>query len=99
MNINLFELSISPQINKLYVTDNPSQQQLNANKLLVKASKDTIISLEPLNLSRPLVTGTEEYIRWLLREHFFNVIEKSDLFFDINRRDGTFAILNERLYR
>jgi len=99
MTINLFELTINPQISKLYVTDNPSPQQLTSNKLFVKASGDSIVSLEPLQFSRPLVTGIDNYSLSLVREHFFRIVEKSEKFFDVNKRDGNFAILNERIYR
>jgi len=99
MDINLFELQITPEITKLYVTDNPSTQQITSEKLFVKASKNSIVSLDPVNISRPLVTGIDDYILWLIREHFFRAVEKSDLFFDVNTRKGNFAILNERLYR
>src|SRR5688572_3584925 len=99
MVLNLFELSLSPPINKVYATNNPSLQMLSSIQLFVKSSKDTVISLEALESSRPLVTGIETYVLWLIREHLFNEIEKSELFFDVNRKVGSFAILEERLYR
>jgi len=99
MIINLFEINIEPTILKLYVSDWSSSNKIKTDEIFAKISSDSMVSLESKNQSRPIVTGFEKYILWLLKDFFFKRIEKSNQFFDVQVREGFFALIDEKIHR
>jgi hypothetical protein len=97
MLINFYEIRLSEEATKLYVSDRINHRK--ADDIIVKVSKDSYVMLEPNEDTKPITSNINELLNWLIREYFFKSIAASEAFFDLNKREGEFAILNEKLVR
>lgn len=97
MLINFYEIKINGEVKNLYVSDRPAHGK--SDELFVKLSQDSYVTLEPNSNTKPISSNINELLNWLIREFFFINVSKNDAFFDVNRRTGEFAILNEKLFR
>ncbi len=93
---NFFEVSITPQIDALYLTEGRfrAANEIKDN-LIVNNTKDSVISLYPLPGSSEMPARLKHII-WLVRKLLLNALERSDSIFDIDRK-GEFTILDDKL--
>ena len=97
MLINFYEIKLQSEITKLHLVDRLPHSK--SNDLFVKLTKDSYVSLEPQESSKPITSNLNEILLWLIREYFFRGISQAADFFDINKQEGGFALINEKLYQ
>jgi hypothetical protein len=97
MLINFYEIKITSEITRLHLVDRLPHAK--GNDLFVKLTKDSYVTLTPQEFSKPISSNLSEILLWLIREYFFKGISQSSEFFDINKREGEFALINEKLYQ
>lgn len=94
---NFFEITISPNINCLYISEVYSKGKYKPNNnAYAWLSNNSVVSLFPLENSES-VSPKPHYIEWLVRILLFKALEKSSTIFDIDEKNGEFSILDQRL--
>jgi hypothetical protein len=97
MLINFYEITINEEVRNLYVSNRLKIGQ--SDGLFVKLSQDSFVTLEPNSHTHPISSNIKQLLNWLIGEYFFKNISESKCFFDLNKRAGEFAILDEKLFR
>lgn len=94
---NFFEISVTPPIKQLYVTENYRNQRLDfSGNVHVPLTKDSIVSLFPFETSK-IIASEPQHIEWLFKKLLFQAFERSKAFFDLNYRGSELTILEDRL--
>ena len=94
---NFFELSITPEIKELFLTERYSVDSISSvDNLSTHLDKNSFISLYPVKGSTK-TAAKPPYIEWLIKKVIFDKLESEETSFDADYKDGEITILKESL--
>jgi hypothetical protein len=94
---NLFEISINPRLDHLFVTDRYNlDKDISSHNLVVNLDKSSVLSIYSIHDSRKIQAKPHQ-IEWVLKKIFFDKITQEDFIFDPDSKNSEITLLNEKI--